>query len=161
MKKSYLKLAALFLIAFLYVCYQQFFVQQNAKADTFYEVILTAPNGDEISVKSEIAADNASRNRGLMYRREMAASEGMLFLWKDSAPRSFWMKNTYIPLDMIFIEGTNIIGIVKNAEPKTLTPRTVEGHANAVLEVNAGFTDMYKINKDWKVSYAISDVEVK
>lgn len=161
MTKSYLKLAALFLIAVVYVVYQQFFTTQTNTAETLYQVVLTAPNGDEISVKSELAVDNASRSRGLMYRREMAANAGMLFLWKDAAPRSFWMKNTYIPLDMIFINGTNIIGIVKNAEPHTLTPRTVEGDANAVLEVNAGFADMYKIDKNWKVSFAIPDVEVQ
>ena len=51
----------------------------------------------------EIAKDDATRERGLMYRRYMAADRGMLFEFERDAPVSFWMKNTYIPLDMIFI----------------------------------------------------------
>lgn len=157
--KSFLKLAFLFALAFSYVGYQHFFAAEP-KPDGLVEVVLTSPTGEMISVKSEMATDDASRARGLMYRRDLAINEGMLFLWKEADKRSFWMKNTYIPLDMIFINGTNVVGVVQNAEPHTLTPRTVDAKANAVLEVNAGFAKMYNIDDKWKVSFAISDVTV-
>ena len=158
--KSFIKLAILFVIAFSFVGYTNFF-QAEPEADGLIEVVLTSPEGEKISVKSELVADNASRARGLMYRRDLAINEGMLFLWKDADIRSFWMKNTYIPLDMIFINGTNVVGIVENAQPHTLSAGTVDAKSNAVLEVNAGFVKMYNINSDWKVSFAISDVFVQ
>ncbi len=161
-QKSYLKLLVLFLAALGYAVFNShilsFFGTQN---DHLVEVVLTAPNGDKVHVQAEMAVNDEARSRGLMYRREMAVNEGMLFVWKDTAKRSFWMKNTFIPLDMIFISGTNVVGVVQNAVPHSLEPRTVDAEANAVLEVNADFAKMYNITKGWKVSYAISDVVVE
>src|SRR5262245_4494417 len=66
----------------------------------------------------EIADNDASRERGLMDRRYMAADHGMLFEFTSDAPQSFWMKNTYIPLDMIFISPSGVAThIAANAEP--------------------------------------------
>ena len=87
----------------------------------------------------EIADDDASRERGLMDRRYMAADHGMLFEFDLDAPTSFWMKNTYIPLDMIFIARSGIVTrIVANAEP--LSERVIPsgGPCVAVLELNGG-----------------------
>jgi uncharacterized protein len=87
----------------------------------------------------EVAADDASRERGLMDRRYMAAGQGMLFEFMSDAPVAFWMKNTYIPLDMIFIAPSGVVThIAANAEP--LSERVIPsgGPCVAVLELNGG-----------------------
>jgi uncharacterized protein len=87
----------------------------------------------------EIAKDDATRERGLMDRRYMAANRGMLFEFDRDAPVSFWMKNTYIPLDMIFIAPSGVVTrIAANAEP--LSERVIPSGdpCAAVLELNGG-----------------------
>lgn len=92
------------------------------------------------TVQVEIARTDKERARGLMFREEMAADAGMLFIFERDDRHSFWMKNTYIPLDMIFIDrARQIVGIVENAEPLTTTSRSVEEPSRYVLEVNAGY----------------------
>ena len=87
----------------------------------------------------EVAADSASQERGLMYRRFMPADHGMLFEFQQNAPVVFWMKNTYIPLDMIFLSAAGVVThIAENAEP--LSERIIPSGPPcvAVLEVNGG-----------------------
>ncbi|HEX3994169.1 MAG TPA: DUF192 domain-containing protein [Acetobacteraceae bacterium] len=87
----------------------------------------------------ELATNDAERERGLMYRKSMPQGHGMLFDFQHEQPLSFWMHNTYIPLDMIFIRGDGRIAhIVENATPMSdaLIPSTVP--VRAVLEVIAG-----------------------
>lgn len=87
----------------------------------------------------EIADSAAERRRGLMYRREMDEDWGMLFIYPDEAPRSFWMKNTLIPLDMVYIAADGrLVSIVERAEPMSLQGRPSEGPARFVLELNGG-----------------------
>jgi uncharacterized protein len=98
-----------------------------------------ATSSGEHSFQVEIAKDDATRERGLMDRRYMAADRGMLFEFDRDAPAAFWMKNTYIPLDMIFIARTGLVTrIVANAEP--LSERVIPsgGPCAAVLELNGG-----------------------
>ena len=99
--------------------------------------IVTAGGTREFQV--EIAADDASRERGLMNRRYMAANHGMLFEFDRDAPVAFWMRNTYIPLDMIFISRAGVVtNVVANAEP--LSERVIPSGppCAAVLELNGG-----------------------
>ena len=97
-------------------------------------------------VHLEIASTPESRERGLMFRRSLATDAGMLFIFPDEAPRAFWMKNTYIPLDMIFIDAANrVVAVVPNAEPLTLQARGVPQPAKYVLEVNGGFAKTHGI----------------
>ena len=99
--------------------------------------IVTATGTHDFQV--EIARDDASRARGLMDRRFMPADHGMLFEFDREAPVAFWMKNTYIPLDMIFISRAGIVtNIVANAEP--LSERAIPSGPPcvAVLELNGG-----------------------
>jgi uncharacterized protein len=87
----------------------------------------------------EIADNDASREHGLMDRRYMAPGHGMLFEFDRDESVSFWMKNTYIPLDMIFIAPSGVVThIAANAEP--LSERVVPsgGPSIAVLELNGG-----------------------
>ena len=87
----------------------------------------------------EIAKDEASRALGLMNRRYMPPDRGMLFEFDRDAPQTFWMKNTYIPLDMIFISRAGVVtNIAANAEP--LSERVIPSGppCAAVLELNGG-----------------------
>jgi hypothetical protein len=108
---------------------------QGAEADSLEIVTSTGRHPFQI----EIANNDATRERGLMDRRYMAADHGMLFEFDREAPVAFWMKNTYIPLDMIFIAPSGVVThIVANAEP--LSERVIPsgGPCVAVLELNGG-----------------------
>lgn len=98
-----------------------------------------ATDQGDVIFQVEIADTPEERQHGLMFREHMEPEHGMLFLFPDNTQRSFWMKNTLIPLDMIFIrEDRTILGIVENAEPKTLSSRAVPGQSQFVLEINGG-----------------------
>lgn len=109
-------------------------------------VVLSPPGTDPVSVKVELATTPDERRLGLMHRQHLDADAGMLFLFDAPAPLSFWMRNTYIPLDMIFIkQDLTVLGVVENAEPLTDTSRNVPGLSQYVLEVNAGFARAHGI----------------
>ena len=97
-------------------------------------------DGQRISV--EIAADDASREHGLMDRTSMSADHGMLFAFADSQVRTFWMKNTLIPLDMLFFDAHRRLVTLHadvppcKADPCAIYPSTAP--ARYVLELNAG-----------------------
>ena len=101
-------------------------------------ITVSTAEGD-VTFQVEIADSPDERSRGLMFREQMDDAHGMLFLFPREAQQSFWMKNTLIPLDMIFIRSDRtILGIVENAEPKTTNPRAVPGVSQFVLEINGG-----------------------
>jgi hypothetical protein len=117
-------------------------------------VYLSTPQG-EIAVDVEVVSTEAKIERGLMYRQHLGPDAGMLFLLGVDKPWTFWMKNTLIPLDMIFIrKSMTIAGIVENAEPETETLRSVGENSLYVLEVNGGYTHAHGIAKDAKVRFA-------
>lgn len=109
-------------------------------------VELRPRTGPPVTVTVEIADTEEQRARGLMFRERLAEDAGMLFVFPDEAVRTFWMKNTPLPLDMLFIGGDGRLrGCVERAEPFTLTPRSVPQPARYVLEVNAGFCARYRL----------------
>ena len=97
-----------------------------------------------VSFKAEIADDDAERERGLMCRVEMADDHGMIFDFQPPRAEQFWMKNTVLPLDMLFV-GANgrILDIVKQAKPfdETAVPTRGPVTARAVIEINGGLAD--------------------
>lgn len=100
----------------------------------------------------EIADTTAERSRGLMYRDTLADGWGMLFVYPDEAERSFWMKNTYIPLDMIFIsDAARVVNVVHHAEPHSEALYSSSGPARYVLEVNAGTAEAVGIEAGMQV----------
>jgi uncharacterized membrane protein (UPF0127 family) len=104
-------------------------------------VTVHAEGGRAIPFRVELARTQAEQAQGLMYRPHMDPDAGMLFVFKDPAPLTFWMRNTLIPLDMIFIGADRrIVGIVENAEPQTDTTRRVPGISQYVLEINGGLS---------------------
>lgn len=113
-----------------------------------------ATSSGQHAFQVEIAANDASRERGLMDRRYMAPDHGMLFEFDRDEPVSFWMKNTYIPLDMIFIAPTGVVTrIVANAEP--LSERVIPsgGPCVAVLELNGGTAAAIRLKVGDKVRH--------
>ncbi len=87
----------------------------------------------------EIADTDAEREKGLMFRKELPEGSGMLFDFHARADVSFWMQNTYIPLDMIFIRGDGrILRIAENTEPLSTRIIPSGGPVRAVLEVIGG-----------------------
>jgi uncharacterized protein len=102
-------------------------------------VVVTATGEHAVAV--EVARTDAERAMGLMHRRSLTDDAGMLFVFAESDDHSFWMKNTLIPLDMIFIgEDGRVVGIVERAEPLTLTQRSIGKPSRYVLEVNGGWS---------------------
>jgi uncharacterized protein len=103
------------------------------------KVTILTQEGRRVAFQVEVADTPAKRERGLQYRRELADNRGMIFLFPVESRQSFWMKNTPIPLDMIFIDShLKIIGIVEQAAPFSLDPRSVAAPSRYVLEINGG-----------------------
>ena len=98
------------------------------------QLIIQKQDGEEIPLSIELALTPAQQAKGLMFRTEMADNQGMLFVFQNEGPRSFWMKNTFIPLDMIFIKRNGeVLSIHENSIPHDLTPVKSKGNAYAVL----------------------------
>ncbi len=103
-------------------------------------VPLTATTASGVHLlKVEVAATFSEQERGLMFRATMGADEGMVFPMDPPRRTAFWMKNTVIPLDIIFIGADHkVLNIAANAVPYDMTPLPSEGNAAAVLELNGG-----------------------
>jgi hypothetical protein len=92
-----------------------------------------------VKIQAEVAADAASQEKGLMFRKSLAPDAGMLFDFHTPDFQTFWMKNTVIPLDMIFIRADGTISsIAPNATPQSETPIPSYEAVRAVLEINGG-----------------------
>lgn len=104
--------------------------------------VLVRSGGTLHAVQVEVARTDAERERGLMNRERLEAGRGMLFVFEAEDEHVFWMKDTLVPLDMIFIDGLGtIVGIVARAEPLTTSPRTVGRPSRYVLEVPGGWAE--------------------
>jgi len=100
----------------------------------------------------ELATDDYEQQTGLMYRTKMADNQGMLFIFDEEKPHYFYMKNTYIPLDIIFVAAdSTIVHIAKNAEPLNEEVLPSEKPAQFVLEIKAGLSDAHQIKKGDKL----------
>lgn len=89
--------------------------------------------------KVEVMRTEPERERGLMYRKTMPRDHGMLFQYPSEQPVTFWMHNTYLPLDMIFIDKAGrVVSVARDAKPMDDTLIPSEGPALGVLEVDAG-----------------------
>jgi len=125
----------------------------DASAIAGPKVYLQSAKG-EVAVNVEVVATEAKIERGLMYRRHLPPDAGMLFLMGREKEWSFWMRNTLIPLDMIFIaKDMTIAGIVENAEPMTEVLRNVHKPSLYVLEVNAGWAKSSGVDAGAKVRF--------
>jgi uncharacterized membrane protein (UPF0127 family) len=111
------------------------------------EVVLSTRAGEQ-HVKVEIARSDPERQRGLMFRQKLDAGRGMIFLFDHPEPLKFWMKNTYIPLDMIFIaQDKHVVYVEENAEPLTLQARGPDEDSQFVLEVPGGWARTHGVER--------------
>ena len=115
-----------------------------------YVEFTDAPGSPRLEV--ELARTEPEKERGLMYRTKLPEAQGMLFVWNNEEPRTFWMHNTCIPLDMMFIarDGT-ITGILEQVPTLNDAPRGVPCPAAYVLEVNAGWSRAHGVKPGTKV----------
>lgn len=111
-------------------------------------VQLLATNAQPLSpvIQAELAVSASEKQLGLMYRKHLGETEGMLFIFPDESLRSFWMKNTYVELDIIFLDASlRVVSISERATPLTETKRSSTAPAKYVLEVRGG------MSKTWGV----------
>lgn len=102
----------------------------------------------------EIASDELEIRQGLMYRQSMKQDQGMLFLMPVEEPQSFWMLNTYLSLDIIFVNAAmEIIKIQANTTPQSLKSIPSQRPAKYVVEVLAGFCETYEIKEGDNIQY--------
>ena len=119
-------------------------------------VVLTKSGGESLTVHAEIVDTPVARSRGLMYRRELPEGTGMLFLFPRESRTAFWMKNTLISLDLIFVKDDRIVSLIQNAEPlneKLLQP---DAGYTMTLEVPGGYAARHGLKVgdrfEWKRS---------
>ncbi len=124
---------------------------------------ISSSNEDTLGVLDiEIADDEAQILQGLMYRSSMKENQGMLFIFNYSSPQSFWMKNTIISLDIIFVDDNfNIVTIHTNTRPYSEAPIPSFKDARYVVEVNAGYCSRHNIKEGDRIySSAFETVKI-
>lgn len=116
---------------------------------------LDAAGNTLTKIDIEIAETPAEQQQGLMNRSFMRNDQGMLFIFDRDEPRSFWMKNTIIPLDIMYVtSGMHIVSIAADAQPFSEASIPSQGPAMYVVEVNSGFAAQYGITPGMKISFA-------
>ncbi len=162
MKKRILSLAtlSLFLSLSLTSCGDDDKKQEVIETDpiTFTkegELYMIKASGDTLKkLDIELAESDYEHQTGLMYRESMEDDQGMLFIYDDERVRSFYMKNTYIPLDIIYYAAdSTLVSIQKNATPRDETSLPSEGPAKFVLEINGGLSDAWGVEQGDKISF--------
>lgn len=104
-------------------------------------VVISTKGGKELAVRVEVADTPAKRELGLQYRRELDEDQGMLFLFPTERVQSFWMKNTPLSLDIIFIGShRRIVGIIHQAIPFSTASLSVTAPSQFVLEIKGGLS---------------------
>lgn len=130
-------------------------VKQGRQLDLVEEVTFLNTAGEEIStVKVALADEPEERNQGLMDVNEMAPDAGMLFIFPDEAPRSFYMANTPLPLDIIFVNAdSTIVRIHHNTTPFNSEQLPSEKPAMFVVETNGGYCVSNDIQEGMRIRF--------
>jgi uncharacterized protein len=131
------------------------FASPASQAASFQPLEIVAKNGVHV-FSVEMATTEEEKTTGLMYRKELPDGKGMLFDFSPEQQVSMWMKNTYIPLDMIFIRADGrILRIAENTEPLSTKIIPSGGPAKGVLEVIAGTAQKYGIQPGDRVAHPL------
>lgn len=151
-----------------FLCFLAFFAlaacdnKASAYTDGLKTLSIVTKEGKRHDFKIELALTEVQQNQGLMNRTEMPRDAGMLFYFSDFAERSFWMKSTLIPLDMIFMDEQGVITHVHDsAIPNDLTSVKSGGPARAVLELNGGVAKALGIKAGDQVRHAFFKNQMK
>lgn len=147
MKRRYVLLTAFVLLAVAILSIQA--VAGGKKLEASFE----NQEGERVDVKLEVANSSSERKKGLMNRPYLPAKQGMIFVFRSNGQKSFWMKNTYVPLDMIFLSEDLTIKNIEQAEPQPFAPESQlrsyksEGDAMYVIEMRKGFAARHDLEK--------------
>ncbi len=132
-------------------------VQAQSRLETFERdrLVVETGAGARHGFEVELAVTPGQQAQGLMFRRDLAADAGMLFLYRRERPVSMWMKNTLIPLDMLFLaRDGRIVHLVERAVPGSLRTISSEQAVAAVLELNGGTAQRLNLSVGDRVLYS-------
>ncbi len=113
------------------------------------------PDGTPLAtIDLEIAEGDSAQVRGLMQRRSLPPAGGMIFPYDEAAPRSFWMRNTPLPLDIIFVGAdSTVVNIARRTRPFSEDMISSDGPAQFVVEVRAGFADRHGLSDSTRIRW--------
>lgn len=117
----------------------------SADGDARVVVRVLPDNGARLEVHAEVADTPQERECGLMHREHLADAEGMVFLWPEPSRNVFWMKDTPLSLDILFIREGRIVAIAARAKPLDETPIDPGVTSDAVLEVRGGWAERHRV----------------
>lgn len=128
------------LVVLILIIISVLYLAVHTKDGNYSRVDFIHPGGTSDTVYVEVADNLQAQEKGLMYRTSMDHDKGMLFVFDHESRQSFWMKNTLLPLDMVFVAGDlTIIDINNNATPNNEEVFTSCGACKYVVEVNGGY----------------------
>ena len=140
----------LLVIVSLFLMYNLCEVSASVKS----ELSIITSNGSKHNFLVEVAKTEEEKKIGLMFRKTLAKNAGMLFLYKREALRLMWMKNTFIPLDILFIDKKGVIKrVVKRTIPHSLATISSRQSVLAVLELRGGITSSLEIKKGDRIEH--------
>lgn len=115
--------------------------------------VFVNPDGSRTqSFTLEVAATQAKRREGLMFRKELKKDHGMLFMFPIQKKQSFWMKDTFVSLDMFFVDQNwKLVGLLENVPVNNSKPRSIDSDSQYVIELNAGVAAENQIKDGAKV----------
>ena len=157
-KNNYIRYLAL---AFLFVTFNFVFFSKNAlgSEDCIHYTTIILENRFEDSqsliLQAEVADEPDERALGLMNRKTLAKNKGMLFVYHHPSAPQFWMKNTLIPLDIIFTDyNGQIIQIFENVPKMSEKKITAGDGVSFVLEINSGIVDKFRVDSNWTLNFS-------
>ena len=140
----------LVVIVSLFLMYNLCEVSASVKS----ELSIITSNGSKHNFLVEVAKTEEEKKIGLMFRKTLAKNAGMLFLYKREALRLMWMKNTFIPLDILFIDKKGVIKrVVKRTIPHSLATISSRQSVLAVLELRGGITSSLEIKQGDRIEH--------
>lgn len=139
--------------ALILACMLWFATATAADTTNLVPARIIRADGTQIALKLETALDAKTRDQGLMHRKTLAPADGMAFFFPQKAPYKFWMKNTLIPLDMLFVDEAGRIVYIVTAKPLSLTPVGPEIPVISVIEIAGGRAAREGINVGDRVRY--------
>ncbi len=143
---------------YIYFVILGFFLLILASPHAFADNIIFKSNNAELQYQVEVAKTDIQRAQGLMFRTFLPEKSGMVFLYSPPKIVNMWMKNTLIPLDMVFVnENGEIIHIHHNAIPEDLTSISSEYPVSYVIEINGGEIEKYGIRKGDRVVFSFKE----